>query len=132
MSPIDNFEAMLATGQDNTLLRYSLGVAYLKEGQAGRALEHLARAVEHDPRYSAAWKAYGKALTEAGRPAEASAAYRQGIEVAEGRGDIQAAKEMKVFLKRLEKTAASGDAEDAPHGNAGIAAQKEPRDAPQR
>jgi len=29
--------------------------------------------------------------------------YEKGIAVAEGKGDIQAVKEMKVFLKRLQK-----------------------------
>lgn len=100
---IENFEAMLARGQDNALLRFSLGGAYLKEGAADKAAEHLKRAVEHDPNYSAAWKLYGKALAEAGRPAEAMQAYESGIRVAEAKGDIQAAKEMKVFFKRLQK-----------------------------
>jgi len=43
----------------------------------------------------------GKALAAAARPAEAQEAYRQGIAAAERKGDVQAAKEMKVFLKRL-------------------------------
>ncbi len=85
------------------MLRYSLGNAYLKEGQVELALSHLQQAVVLDPNYSAAWKAYGKALVDAGRPEEAARAYAQGIDVAEQRGDIQAAKEMKVFLKRLQK-----------------------------
>jgi hypothetical protein len=52
----------------------------------------------------AAWKLYGKALTEAGESGAAIEAYRQGIAVAERRGDRQAAKEMAVFLRRLEKS----------------------------
>lgn len=103
MSMIENFERMLAAGQDSALLRYSLGSAYSKEGQLTAAVEHLARAVELDPGYSAAWKAYGKALTDAARLDEAVHAYRQGIAVAEKNGDIQAAKEMRVFLRRVEK-----------------------------
>lgn len=103
MSIIDNFEKMLAAGQDNALLRYSLGNEYLKVGDALTAVRHLQRAVEHDRGYSAAWKLLGKALTEAGDAAAAMAAYRSGIEVAERKGDKQAAKEMRVFLKRLEK-----------------------------
>lgn len=105
MSLIDNFEKMLAAGQDNALLRYSLGNAYLKEGEPAKAIAHLQEAVRQDPDYSAAWKVYGKALTEAGETAQARSAYEQGIAVAEKKGDIQAAKEMKVFLKRLQKTA---------------------------
>ena len=34
--------------------------------------------------------------------------YRRGIAVANGRGDIQAAKEMTVFLNRLRKSARDG------------------------
>lgn len=107
MGMIENFEAMLASGQDNALLRYSLGNAYLKAGDSGRAVEHLAEAVRQEPRYSAAWKAYGKALAEADRPDQAMQAYRSGIATAEAKGDIQAAKEMRVFLRRLQKAAHS-------------------------
>lgn len=103
MSMIENFERMLAQGQDSALLRYSLGNAYLKEGQADKAVEHLRQAVTHDPEYSAAWKAYGKALSEAGDLDAAIDAYGRGIEVAERKGDKQAAKEMSVFHKRLRK-----------------------------
>ena len=59
-----------------------------------------------DPEYSAAWKALGRALTAAGRDAEALAAYERGTKVAERRGDQQAAKEMRVFSKRLQRAAA--------------------------
>ena len=104
MSMIETFEKMLAAGQDSALLRYSLGSAYYKEGELAAAVVHLASAVEQNPGYSAAWKAYGRALADAARLDEAVHAYRQGIAVAEKNGDIQAAKEMRVFLKRAEKT----------------------------
>lgn len=104
VSPIAaNLEKLLAAGKDNALLRFSLGNEYLKAGDAGSAAAHLARAVEHDPQYSAAWKLYGRALAESGLNAEALDAYRRGIEVAEKKGDKQAAKEMKVFARRIEK-----------------------------
>ena len=103
MAAIENFEAMLARGQDNVLVRYSLGNEYLKLGQPGKAAEHLQKAVAHDPKFSAAWKLLGKALADAGRDAEAISAYEQGVRVAGEQGDIQAAKEMTVFLKRLKK-----------------------------
>jgi tetratricopeptide (TPR) repeat protein len=109
MSIIDNLEAMLQRGQDSALLRYSLGGEYLKTDKTERALEHLAEAVQLDPDYSAAWKLYGKALTATGRHAEAIAALDRGIAVAEAKGDIQAAKEMKVFRKRAERAIADGD-----------------------
>lgn len=103
MALVENLEAMLARGQDAALLRYSLGGEYLKRKQYDKAAEHLYRAVEHDPKYSAAWKLLGKALAASGRKDEAIAAYETGIKTAEEKGDIQAAKEMRVFLKRLQK-----------------------------
>lgn len=103
MPSIADFEAMLAAGRDNALLRFSLGSEYLKVGEPARAAEHLRRAVGHDPKYSAAWKLLGRALAEAGAQEDALAAYREGIAVAEARGDKQAAKEMGVFARRIEK-----------------------------
>jgi predicted Zn-dependent protease len=101
---IENFEKMLASGKDNALLRFSLGNAYLGTGEAAKAVPHLQKAVEHDPQYSAAWKLLGRALNEAGAASAALEAYRKGIEVAQARGDVQAAKEMTVFARRIEKS----------------------------
>jgi predicted Zn-dependent protease len=103
MATIENFEAMLAAGRDDALLRYSLGNAYLKQGDAAKAAEHLRHAVAHDPRYSAAWKLLGRALADSDALGEALAAYQEGITVAEARGDVQAAKEMGVFARRIKK-----------------------------
>ena len=106
MNPAERFEALLAQGKDNALLRFSLGLHYLNAGEAARAAEHLRAAVAHDRDYSAAWKLLGKALTQAGDPEGARQAYREGIEAAGRKGDKQAAKEMTVFLRRLDKPAA--------------------------
>lgn len=94
---------MLAAGRDDALLRFSLGNAWLGANQPAQAVPHLQKAVEHDPGYSAAWKLLGRALNESGDAKAALAAYRKGIEVAEAKGDIQAAKEMTVFARRMEK-----------------------------
>lgn len=103
MDPVERFEALLAAGKDSALLRFSLGMHYLNAGDSGRAVEHLRAAVAHDPAYSAAWKLLGKALVETGDRAGAIEAYASGIAVAGKRGDKQAAKEMSVFLRRLQK-----------------------------
>ncbi len=94
-------EKMLAQGQDNALLRYTLGSICLKEKAYESAAEHLQRALEMDEQHSASWKLYAKALTQLGRTDKAIAAYDQGIAVAEAKGDVQAVKEMQVFRKRL-------------------------------
>ena len=105
MQPVERFEAMLASGRDDALLRFSLGLGYLRAGDAARAAPHLRRAVEHDRDYSAAWKLLGQALAEAGDPVGAAQAYRDGIAAAERKGDKQAAKEMTVFLRRIGRAA---------------------------
>lgn len=101
MNTIENFEALLASGRDNALLRYALGNEYFKAGDSERATKHLELALNMDPEYSAAWKLLGKIRAELGQVAAAIKAYQSGIEVADRKGDRQAAKEMNVFLKRL-------------------------------
>lgn len=105
---IASLEKLLGGPRDNALLRFSLGNEYLKSGDAARAVLHLREAVQRDPGYSAAWKLLGRALAESGQRQEALAAYREGIRVAEAKGDRQAAKEMAVFARRLEKEISSG------------------------
>jgi Tfp pilus assembly protein PilF len=105
MQPVERFEAMLAAGRDDALLRFSLGMQYLRGGDALRAVPHLRRAVEHDPGYSAAWKLLGQSLAQTGDADAAMQAYRAGLAAAENKGDKQAAKEMAVFLRRLERAA---------------------------
>ena len=105
---IENLEAMLAAGQDNALLRFTLGSEFFKEGEIVQAVKHLREAVGQDPDYSAAWKIYGKALQALGDLEQARSAFESGIAVAERHGDVQAAKEMKVFLKRVLKALDAG------------------------
>ncbi len=100
---VDKLEDLLVAGPDTALLRFSLGNAYLKNNPKA-AVTHLSRAVALDPRYTAAWKVLGKALSLEGDTISAIAAYQQGIEIAQENGDKQAAKEMSVFIKRLRKS----------------------------
>lgn len=98
-----NLELMLERGQDSPLLRYSLGLECLKSGELVAAIDHLRQALDQNPRYSAAWKALGEAHAKAGSPDRAADVYERGIAAAREAGDIQAVKEMEVFLKRLRK-----------------------------
>ncbi len=100
---IANLERMLGGPRDGALLRYALGAEYLKAGRFDQAAIHLAEAVKRDATYSAAWKLLAKALGECGRPTEALSAYEQGITVATAKGDVQAAREMAVFARRLRR-----------------------------
>jgi Tfp pilus assembly protein PilF len=104
MANIDTFQALLDKGNDSALLRYSLGNEYFKENKFEKAIIHLEKAIELDPKHSAAWKLYAKTLAANQQTAEAINAYEKGIDIAEKNGDIQSVKEMNVFLKRLKKT----------------------------
>ena len=102
-------EKLLAAGREDALLRFSLGNACMKEDDPGTAAVHFRRAVELDGEYSAAWKMLGKALQAAGDPAGAVRAWEQGITAAGLKGDIQAGKEMTVFLTRARRAAEGSD-----------------------
>ena len=106
---IANLEALLAKGSDSATLRLALSSRYLDAGDASGAVRHAEAAVRLDPEYSAAWRALGRALVAAGRNDEARASYDRGVEVAERRGDRQAAKEMRVFSKRLQRGVAKSE-----------------------
>lgn len=103
MTRLDSLKAQLNGPRDGALLRYSLGTALLDAGDTAAAITHLRAALAFDARYSAAWKQLGHACQQAGDVEGAMEAWRRGIVAAEARGDIQAAKAMRVFLKRLSR-----------------------------
>ena len=100
---LERFLALLQSGKDSALLRYSLGNEFLKANDAASAAAHLERAVELDPAYSAAWKLLGKAKQASGDLDGARMAWQRGLDAAAAKGDKQAEKEMAVFLKRLAR-----------------------------
>jgi Tfp pilus assembly protein PilF len=100
---IETLEAMLASGRDSADLRFALANAYLKKGEALRAIEHAGFAVQLKPDYSAAWRLLGQAQIAAGRNDDAASSFERGIQVAEQVGDRQVGKEMQVFLRRLRQ-----------------------------
>ena len=110
MTTPDSLEKLLARGVDNALLRFGLGKAYLDSGQPEQAAEHLQKCLGFDPNYSAAWKLLGQACQRLGMLEEARQAWHNGLEGARKRGDKQTEKEMRVFLRRLEKAARAPEA----------------------
>lgn len=96
-------EKLLDDGRDDALVRFTLGSICLQEADAETALVHLRRAIELDPTYSAAWKLSGAALLKLNYIEEARRIWTEGRSVAEKKGDLQVAREITVFLKRLDK-----------------------------
>lgn len=104
---IARLEKLLGGTHDGALLRYALGNEWLKAGHAAKAADYLRQSLALDPGASSAWKLLGKALTADGKIAAAIEAFTQGITVAGAHGDIQAEKEMIVFLRRLRRATPS-------------------------
>ena len=98
---VENLRRLCGTARDGALLRMTLANALVAGGDQASAIVELRRALEFDADYSAAWKLLGKLLAESGVLPAATDAYRAGIEAARRRGDKQAEKEMRVFLRRL-------------------------------
>ena len=103
---IARLRAQLGGPRDGALLRFSLGTALLGNGDANGAASAFREAVGFDSSYSAAWKMLGVALTDIGDSRAAADAFRHGLDVARSRGDKQVEKEITVFLRRIEKSAA--------------------------
>lgn len=97
---ITNLRAQLGGPRDGALLRFSLANALFTAGEMDEAAAQCRHALDFDAHYSAAWKLLGKALLAAGHEDDAVDAWRQGITVANERGDKQAEREMSVFLRR--------------------------------
>ena len=97
---------LLDKGQDSALLRFGLASAYLKEqpeGHLEQAQIHLNRCIELDPTYAAAYKHLARAQQALNHLASAAETLRLGIDSAQRSGDLQAQREMSVFLNRLNK-----------------------------
>ncbi len=103
MDRIAMLKQMIVQQPENALYHYTLGKELLNQGQGEEAVEPLKRSIELNPRYTAAYRELGRALTETGHIQEAIAIYQEGIRVGDETGDLQTVKEMRVFLNRLVK-----------------------------
>jgi len=97
------FLQMLEGGQDGPLLRYSIGLEYLHADRAAEAAPHLRACLDQDPGYSAAYKSLAEAQDRLGEAEACRATLESGVATAADKGDMQAKKEMEVFLRRLDK-----------------------------
>jgi Flp pilus assembly protein TadD len=102
---IAEFKEVVELMPDDPVVRFGLAGAYLDAGQPDNAAVEYREAIRLKPDYTAAYRGLGRALEKAGRAAEARAAYTKGIEVAAQTGDLQTAKEIQVFLRRLDRAA---------------------------
>jgi predicted Zn-dependent protease len=99
----DMFRKLIERDPDNPMILYSIGNELFKEKKYSEAEEYLRRAVQNKPDYSVAYRTLGRTLYELCEDAEARRIFAEGREVAQKNGDLQTAKEIDVFLRRLEK-----------------------------
>jgi len=99
---IKQLEDLVRQNPENALMHYTLGIEYLRAGEDDKAIATLKKTVSLEPEYSAAYRELGKALLKSDSK-QAMEIFNKGIAVAEEKGDIQTAKEMRVFLKRISK-----------------------------
>ena len=102
-SALETFEELAAQAPGNVMVRYSLGREYLKAKRYAEAEREFRKAIDLKPDYSAAYRELGKSLAALLRMDEARKVYRQGIDVACDKGDLQTKREIEVFLRRLDK-----------------------------
>lgn len=101
MAQLDALLKLVDGARDNALLRFAIASELYKVQQYAEAGLHLQQALAWQPDYTAGWKLLGRCLAADEQAEAAQAAYRQGILVAQARGDLQAVREMTVFLRRL-------------------------------
>ncbi|MFQ5663444.1 MAG: tetratricopeptide repeat protein [Terriglobia bacterium] len=107
-SRLEQFKELAEIDPDDPVVHYGLGSEHLKRGEFDQAAAAFRKSIELQPDYSAAYRELGKALEKLGRRDEATEIYRQGKQAAARKGDLQTAKELEVFLKRLEKAKGQG------------------------
>lgn len=100
---IDRLEAMLASGQDNLLLRFGLGKAYAEQQDHLIAITHLEKAVSFDPNHSNSWFWLGRCALGNGDNQAAITHLKQAIQTAQANGDNQTIKMAEVFLRRAQR-----------------------------
>lgn len=101
---LEQFKALAQEEPGDPVVQYGLGSEHLRLGEFAPAAAAFRKTIELQPDYSAAYRELGKALEKLNQRQEAIHTYHRGKEVAEQKGDLQTAKEIEVFLKRLKKT----------------------------
>jgi Tfp pilus assembly protein PilF len=98
------FQELVALEPQDTVVRFGLGELYMQAQEFALAAEQFAEIIRLDPHYSAAYRYLGQAYAALGQGAAAAETFQRGIAVAERRGDLQTVREMRVFLRRLDKS----------------------------
>jgi len=98
---IKRLRQLAESDPDDALTFFLLGRELMEVGRYEQAAQALERTVMLNNQYTAAFRFLGDCYRLGGDARQARATYEKGIAVAESTGDLQAGKEMLVFLKKL-------------------------------
>ncbi|MBI4455172.1 MAG: tetratricopeptide repeat protein [Acidobacteria bacterium] len=105
---LQQFRRLVETDPTDALSWYGLASLHLKAHRYAEAAAAFRKVVELNPEHSAAYRHLGYSLSHLGDVTAANDAFQTGIPVAKKKGDLQAAKEMEVLLKKLKKSPGKG------------------------
>jgi Tfp pilus assembly protein PilF len=100
---INKIKELLKIYPQDVVLMISLAQAYFDNKDYQKAVDTSRKILKINPDYSVAFRILGRALVKTEELTDAIKTYKKGIVVAGKNGDLQVAKEMTVFLGRLEK-----------------------------
>lgn len=101
-SRMQKLQEMLQRQPDDVFLLYAVAMEHRKAGNLSESLRFLARVVEKDATYCAAYHQAGQIHEQMGNIELARQAYRAGIAAAERSGDRHARQEMEDALQSIE------------------------------
>lgn len=101
------YAQVLEIDPDDALALAGMGQVHSDLGRWDQAEACLARALQGQPDNSPLYLAHGKVLQLLGQTSEAAAVFRQGVQVASRKGDLQPLREMEHRLALLQGAAAA-------------------------
>lgn len=102
MPSIADLERLLAVDPEDAFVIYGIAQEHAKAGDFARAVEFYDRCLAVDPAYVYAYFHKARALEALGRPQDAAATLRAGIDMARATDDGHAMTELSAYLDELE------------------------------
>lgn len=96
---IEQFRFMAEANPKDELAFFSLGRAYLENGQSGEAVDALKKVIELNPKMSKAYQLLANAQFTGQKHLDALATLKAGVKVAHERGDMMPRNDMLKTLK---------------------------------
>ncbi len=84
---ISTIQSMLKKSPGDVFLRYSLAMEFFARGDHEQAIQEFSRCIQEDPAYLPAYVEAGKCLRAAGRIQQAIDMFKDGLRLAQTKGD---------------------------------------------